>query len=124
MDYFEEDGNRIIYKYKDTCFYKVKIDDMDASNSSFLEEIVKSILVDDSIKTIVIDLENVKYLDSTSVGIFIHVQKTAVDKEKNAKMVNIRPSIKTMICVIGLDEYFNIDEDYFKFPIYSIEDRK
>ena len=123
-DYFEEDENRIIYKYKSDCFYKIKIDDMNSASSSFLSEIVENFIPNENIVNVVVDLENVKYLDSTSVGIFISMKKTAEDREKKLKMVNIGPSIRTLLCIIGLDEYFDVTDEYFRFPIHSIEDKK
>lgn len=123
-DYFEEDENRIIYKYKSDCFYKIKVDDMNSISSSFLSEILDNFLSNEYILNVVVDLEEVAYLDSTSVGIFIGMKKTAEDRGKKLKMVNIRPSIKTLLCVIGLDEYFDVSDEYFRFPIHSIEDRK
>ena len=89
-------------------------------SSSFMGEVLKRFLADDSIAEIIVDLENVMYMDSTSTGLLIHMRKSADDRKKTLRIVNLCNSIKTMIRVVGLDEYFNIDDDYFRFPVPTI----
>ena len=57
MDYFEEDRNRIVYKYKDTLYYKVKIDELDMTTGRFLNEFINTYNPDESILKVFLHIQ-------------------------------------------------------------------
>ncbi|MDP4182513.1 MAG: STAS domain-containing protein [Bacillota bacterium] len=57
-----------------------------------------------------IHCENLKYLDSTGLGIFVGALKRVKQKNKNIFLINLKDSIKKLFVITGLDKVFIIEE--------------
>lgn len=56
-----------------------------------------------------IDAEKLDYIDSTGLGVLIGVLKKLKEEEKNIIISNIKPSIKKLLNITGLDKIFVIE---------------
>ena len=89
------------------------VGDLDATNvETILEQITN--LINDGIVLIVADFEKLRYVNSTGLGILLHLSKTAKEKGGCFKIVNINENVYEIIEIIGattlLDIYESLDE--------------
>lgn len=61
-------------------------------------------------KDLVIDLENLDYIDSTGLGMFINIYKDQEEKQKNVKIVNPKENIKKLFKITDLTNLFDMEE--------------
>ncbi|AOY75423.1 STAS domain-containing protein [Clostridium formicaceticum] len=59
--------------------------------------------------TIKIDAKNLDYIDSTGLGVLIGVLKQLKEEGKDIIIINIKPSIKKLLNITGLDKIFIIE---------------
>ncbi|GAA0447285.1 MAG: STAS domain-containing protein [Bacillota bacterium] len=56
-----------------------------------------------------VDLENVTYMDSTGLGIFISALKSTKEHESMMRLVNIQDRVLRLFKITGLDEIMDIN---------------
>lgn len=56
-----------------------------------------------------INLENVSYMDSTGLGIFINALKSAKEHASNLKLVNLQDRVHRLFQITGLNEVMDIN---------------
>lgn len=81
--------------------------EIDAYTAPQLKESFKSLL-ELSGQTIIVDMEKVTYMDSTGLGVFISVLKTAKEKGSRLKLVNIQDRVYRLFQITGLDEIMDL----------------
>lgn len=59
--------------------------------------------------TVEVDLENVNYMDSTGLGVFISALKATKEHESYLKLVNIEERVLRLFKITGLDEIMDIN---------------
>ncbi|AIF42390.1 STAS domain-containing protein [Virgibacillus sp. SK37] len=59
--------------------------------------------------TMEIDLENVNYMDSTGLGVFISALKSTKEHGSKMKLVNIQDRVLRLFKITGLDEIMDIN---------------
>lgn len=59
--------------------------------------------------TVEVDLENINYMDSTGLGIFISALKSTKEHESHLKLVNIQDRVLRLFKITGLDEIMDIN---------------
>ncbi|MBN1980266.1 MAG: STAS domain-containing protein [Chitinivibrionales bacterium] len=89
------------------------IGDLDATNvENIVDEILE--LLNDGIVHIVADFEQLRYVNSTGLGILLHFSKSAKEKNGSFKIVNVNENVYEIIEIIGatalLEIYETIDE--------------
>lgn len=57
---------------------------------------------------ILIDLAELKYIDSTGLGALIGLLKRVKEKGGSVKLLNPQPYIKKILSITGLDKIFNV----------------
>ncbi|HEY9059056.1 MAG TPA: STAS domain-containing protein [Pseudobacteroides sp.] len=57
-----------------------------------------------------IHCDNLKYIDSTGLGIFVGALKRVKAKNKNIFLVNLKDNLKKLFIITGLDKVFIIEE--------------
>ena len=72
---------------------------------SFIDEEI------DTNKDLIIDLEELEYLDSTGLGSFISLLKLTRDEEKEITVKNLKKNIKKVFKITDLDKLFNLGDD-------------
>lgn len=87
--------------------------DLDATNvESTLDQVTK--LIKDGYVKIVADFRNLRYVNSTGLGILLHFSKTAKEKSGCFKIANVNDNVYEIIEIIGantlLDIYDNVEE--------------
>lgn len=56
-----------------------------------------------------VDLENINYMDSTGLGVFISALKSTKEHGSSLKLVNIQGRVLRLFKITGLDEIIDID---------------
>lgn len=64
--------------------------------------------VSDSVKTIVVDLANTEYMDSSALGMLLNMQKTMADKINQFKIVHSRPQVAKILKISRFDKKFDM----------------
>lgn len=67
-------------------------------------------IMEDKKENIKIDAKELEYIDSTGLGILIGALKKLEEEDKNITISNIRPNIKKLLNITGLDKVFIIEE--------------
>ncbi len=65
--------------------------------------------VTDETDTVVVDLRETEYMDSSALGMLLNMQKLLSDKVENFKISNCRPQIKKILQISRFDKKFDID---------------
>ncbi|MUK89710.1 anti-sigma factor antagonist [Ornithinibacillus sp. L9] len=61
--------------------------------------------------TLVVDLEQVNYMDSTGLGVFISVLKATKEAESSMTLINLKERVRKLFKITGLDQIININLD-------------
>ncbi len=96
-------------RYKDVYIVDVK-GDMDLYNAHELKDVINK-LIDKNIAKIVINLENVDYIDSSGVGALIHIFTSVKRNGYKLRITNVHGSVAKVIKLTKLMGYFPIVED-------------
>ena len=94
------------------------VGDLDATNvESTLDQVTK--LIRDGFVNIVADFHNLRYVNSTGLGILLHFTKTARENNGCFKIASVNENVYEIIEIIGantlLDIYDNLDEAQASF---------
>lgn len=93
---FDNNQNKWIFKPKG---------DLDIYTSNeFKEEILKSFEENES--DIIIDGENLDYIDSTGLGALISILRTVKEGEVKIYIENVKPNIRKIFDITNLDKLF------------------
>lgn len=57
---------------------------------------------------VIVDLENVNYMDSTGLGVFISALKSTKENDSKMKLVNIQDRVLRLFQITGLDEIIDV----------------
>ena len=63
----------------------------------------------DNLDTIIIDLRETEYMDSSALGMLLNMQKNLSGKVNTIKISNCRPQIKKILQISRFDKKFDID---------------
>ena len=77
--------------------------------SSFFSEV--SSVIEGGAKKLVIDLTDVSYLDSASVGCLMDIYRTMAEGEGTIKLVGLQERVETMVSMTGLHNFMEIYRD-------------
>lgn len=69
-------------------------------------------LIDQKNQDIIIDGEQLDYIDSTGLGVIMGIYKKLQEKSLNIKVVNLKPNIYKLFDITGLNKVFNIQGWY------------
>ncbi|NVK24647.1 MAG: STAS domain-containing protein [Gammaproteobacteria bacterium] len=65
--------------------------------------------IEGSIDTVVVDLRETEYMDSSALGMLLNMQKSLSGRVNNIKISNCRPQIKKILQISRFDKKFDID---------------
>ena len=77
--------------------------------SSFFSEVSK--IVDAGKHKLLIDLTDVSYVDSASVGCLMDIYRTVAEKSGSVKLVGLQERVETMVSMTGLHNFMEIFRD-------------
>ena len=65
----------------------------------------------DEIQMLVIDLSKTTFLDSSGIGLLVHVNNRMRSRDKKLYLFNLSPQVKKSLSLVRLLDFFNILED-------------
>ena len=77
--------------------------------SSFFSEV--SAVVESGAKKLVIDLSEVNYIDSASVGCLMDIYRSVAEGSGTIKLVGLQERVETMVSMTGLHNFMEIFRD-------------
>ena len=77
--------------------------------SSFFSEV--SSVIEGGAKKLVIDLTDVSYIDSASVGCLMDIYRSMAEGEGTIKLVGLQERVETMVSMTGLHNFMEIFRD-------------
>ncbi|MBM7599910.1 anti-sigma B factor antagonist [Virgibacillus halotolerans] len=82
--------------------------EIDAYTAPQLKEALIPLTVEKE-RTVEVDLEDVNYMDSTGLGIFISALKSTKEHESHLKLINIQDRVFRLFKITGLDEIIDVN---------------
>ena len=64
---------------------------------------------DQGVKKIIVNCENLSYIDSTGLGAFISIYKHIKEKGEKLVITGLKPHIKKIFLITDLDKVFEIE---------------
>ena len=80
--------------------------DLDINSNKEFKEKVNSV---QGIKKIIVNCENLSYIDSTGLGAFISIYKHIKEKGEKLVITGLKPHIKKIFLITDLDKVFEIE---------------
>ena len=77
--------------------------------SSFFDEIRQ--LIDAGCRSLIIDLKDVTYIDSASIGCLMDIHRLMADRQGRARISGLQPRVETMISMTGLHKIIDLCRD-------------
>jgi anti-sigma B factor antagonist len=77
--------------------------------SSFFAEVRQ--LVEGGTRKLVIDLQEVSYIDSASIGCLMDIHRLLQDKSGAVKLAGLQPRVETMISMTGVHKIIEIHRE-------------
>ncbi len=59
---------------------------------------------------VIVDLEEVTYMDSTGLGVFVSALKTAKENDGELKLVNVQDRVYRLFQITGLNEIMDVNK--------------
>ncbi|SDL15950.1 STAS domain-containing protein [Natronincola ferrireducens] len=82
--------------------------EVDIYTAGTLKEAFKKML-EEKKETVKIDAISLEYIDSTGLGVLIGTLKKLKEEDKNIIIINMKPSIRKLLNITGLDKIFIIE---------------
>ncbi len=101
---------RHLYSNRNSRWEVKVIGEIDISTADEVKEKVNSLL-DEREDSVLIDIADVDYIDSTGLGIFISLIKRLKSASKNLILLNPNRSIVKLFEITGLDQVFTLRRD-------------
>ena len=98
VDVREEGNTRVVYLNGEVDVYTA---------SKLKEKIIP--LAEESNKTLIVDLSDVNYIDSTGLGIFIGALKCTDKSGSSLKITGVNSRVQRLFEITGLSEVIEID---------------
>jgi len=82
--------------------------EVDIYNADSLKNELHSLIAEKS-ADVVLDCANLKYIDSTGLGVLVNALKKVQEQNKAISIVNLKPYIAKIFTLTGLDKIFEIE---------------
>ncbi|GAM10618.1 anti-sigma-B factor antagonist [Geobacter sp. OR-1] len=99
--------NMLSEKKKDVTILYVREERLDAHNSGDLKTELAS-LFEGKEKSILVDLKDVRFIDSSGLGALVSGFKNAISHQGNLKLSGLQPQVKSMFELTRLHRVFEI----------------
>lgn len=94
----------------DVDFWEISVDgELDVSTADQFKEYLHK-LIDKDIRNIKFDLADLKYIDSTGLGVMIGILKRVKVENKEIYIKSPRDNVKKIFSITGLDKIFKMEE--------------
>ena len=81
--------------------------DLDINSNKEFKEKVTSV---QGVKKIILNCENLSYIDSTGLGAFVSIYKNLKENGEKLVIKGLKPHIKKIFLITDLDKVFDIEE--------------
>jgi anti-anti-sigma factor len=81
--------------------------DLDINSNQAFKDKVNSVK---GIKNIVVNCDNLSYIDSTGLGAFVSIYKNLKENGEKLVIKGLKPHIKKIFLITDLDKVFDIEE--------------
>lgn len=68
-----------------------------------------NIAIEENPKNLVINMQNLDYIDSTGLGILIGILKRLKPSKNDIYIVNAKPNVRKIFTITGLDKIFKVE---------------
>ncbi|MDH5716540.1 MAG: STAS domain-containing protein [Spirochaetia bacterium] len=85
--------------------------DVDLYNVSELKQSIYKIVDDENINSLIIDMKNINYMDSSGIGALVAGQKKVKTKGGKFALLNVRDEVINILRLATLDQFFTIYEN-------------
>lgn len=85
--------------------------EIDAYTAPKLKETLLPLTQEEADTTVVVDLQQISYMDSTGLGVFISALKSTKEHNNNLKLVNLQERVYRLFKITGLTDIIDIDSD-------------
>ncbi|MEF9917757.1 MAG: STAS domain-containing protein [Eubacterium sp.] len=99
-----------IYKLEDDRTGVKIIGEIDISTVEVFQNPIKEMIEGDD-KQIYLDVTDLKYIDSTGIGILIELRKESIVKKQEIILINPQKNVMKLLQLTGVDKIFNIREE-------------
>ncbi len=99
--------NLKIEKKNDIVVINVKEERLDAHNSGELKSEMQK-MFEEGRKNILVDLKDVRFIDSSGLGALVSGFKNAISHQGNLKLSSLQPQVKSMFELTRLHRVFEI----------------
>jgi len=79
------------------------------------EDIINYLTNNKQIKSIIIDCNDIEYIDSYGLMVLIYLRKRCVQNNGFFKLINIRNKLRSLFMLSMLDKFFEIEYVYDKY---------
>ena len=82
--------------------------EVDIYNADSLKNELQALIAEKS-ADIILDCTNLKYIDSTGLGVLVNALKRVKEQNKSINIINLKPYIAKIFTLTGLDKIFVIE---------------
>ena len=90
--------------------------DVDLYNVGELKQSIFKLLDGDDVKSLIIDMNGISYMDSSGIGALVAGQKKVKTKAGKFALLNIRDEVLNILKLATLDQFFTIYESESEIP--------
>lgn len=98
---------KIDYKTDNNTIEIKPVGEVDIYTSPELKNLIFNLIKE---KDLIIDGENLDYIDSTGLGVLMSIYKKLREKDLSLTIINLKPNIYKLFDITGLNKVFNIRE--------------
>ncbi len=100
---------KIVYEINENTLEVKPVGEVDIYTSPELKNKIYELIEEKNIN-ILINGEELDYIDSTGLGVLMGIYKKLQEKSLNIRIINLKPNIYKLFDITGLNKIFNIQE--------------
>ena len=77
-------------------------------SSSGLRTRTRELVLEHPLTELIFDMAEVRFIDSSGLGLLVSVKNTMVKREGTFSMINVKDTVRSIMNQTGLDRYFGI----------------
>ena len=86
--------------------------ELDHHVATYIKENVDDIIMRKNIKNIIFDFQNIKFMDSSGIGVIIGRYKKISSDKGTVSVININPRVKKVFDLSGMNKIINVYSSY------------
>ena len=86
--------------------------ELDHHVATYIKENVDDIIMRKNIKNIIFDFHNIKFMDSSGIGVIIGRYKKIANVHGNVSVINMNPRVEKVFNLSGMGKIINVCKSY------------